>query len=561
MHLLRFFSIIIRKGFTGQDDETKEFVGVEIIRKQDRKNRMKLADRWEKIIPLLLLGLGMVLRFAYLGSVPGGMHQDEAFVAWNAYGLWTDGMDSAGKIFPVYLSAWGHGQSALYSWILIPIFALLGEENITLFAVRLPQAVLGTATLWVVYLLLKKMFGKRCGLWGLFLLAICPWHVMMCRWALDANLAPAFLMFGLYFFIRGLDDNKSLIVSAFFYGIGLYSYAVIWPIVPLMIFLQIIYGLYLKKLSINKWSVISTVLLAVLALPLILFVLINSIEGGKQIELPFMTIPYMEDFRSGELAASLADMWHNIRRTITLLGRQNIGMPYDILLPHGLFYDIGRVFIIIGFFALVKSMLRKLTRKEPAYEVFIFIQLIGAGVVCALVYTNLHQINCLYIPLVLCEAYGVWSVLRWLKDKHAGIGQLVAGILAGIYLLCTVAFQRDYYGDYKELVNTYFHIGIKEAIEYAMEQGDEIAVEKGAQWPRILFYSRTTPKEYLDSVVYAEKPAPAQFSDGENTFYINTDYENIDKEKVYIIYFPDYEIFGHDFNLTKFENWYVAVPK
>ncbi len=522
---------------------------------------MKLADKRGSVIPLLLLGLGAVLRFLYLGSMPGGMHQDEAFVAWNAYALWKEGMDSAGNVFPVYLADWGDGHSALYSWLLIPIYALVGEENINYFVTRLPQAVIGTLTLWVVYLLLKKIFDERAGRWGLFLLAICPWHIMMCRWGLDANLAPAFLMFGLYFFVRGLDDNKWMILSALFYGIGLYSYALVWPIVPVMLLLQIGYGVYWKKISINKWTMMSVVLLAVIAFPLLLFVANNSFGNGRPIDLGFITIPVMGAYRADELTISIAGMWSNIRRVITLLWRQNIGAVHDILLPYGLFYDIGRVFIIVGFFALVYKMIKRVAKREFSYEVFIFIQLIGACITCALVYVYLHQTNSLYIPLVLCEAYGIWIVCKFIKEKSSRMAQLLSILLTGAYMLCLIMFQKDYYGEYQKLVNSYFHAGVKDAVEYAMEQGDEIMVERGAQWPRVLFYSRTTPKQYLASVVYSTVPEPAQFSDGENMYYINTDYENIDTNKVYIIYFPEKEKFEQDFELKQFEEWYVAVPR
>ncbi|MBQ7924735.1 MAG: glycosyltransferase family 39 protein [Lachnospiraceae bacterium] len=521
------------------------------------KNKIGL----EKLLPLLLLGMGAILRLAYLGTVPGGMHQDETFVAWNAFALWQEGMDSAGNIFPIYLADWGDGHSALYSWLLIPIYMLVGETNITPFITRLPQAIVGIFTLWIVYLLLKKMFGRKCGCMGLFLLAICPWHVMMCRWGLDANLAPAFLIFGLYFFVLGLENKKLLLLAAFFYGIGLYSYAVIWPIVPVMLLLQIIYGVYLGKLNINKWSVLSVLLLAILAFPLLLFVGINSFGNGQQIELPFMTIPVMGGYRAEELAISIPQMWGNIRRVLTLLWHQNVGAPHDILLPHGLFYDIGRVFIVVGFFVLIKNMVKKLGRKELSYEVFIFVQLIGAGIVCAIVYVYLHQVNCLYIPLVLLETYGVWAFVEWLKKFKKYTSQVVMALLIMIYLVNLFLFQKDYYGGYKELVGTYYHQGVEEAVEYAMEQGDEIMVEKGAQWPRILLFSRTLPSEYLSSVEYALHPAPAQFSNGEDTFYITTDYENIEKDKVYIIYFIDKDKFAQEFELTRFHDWYVAVPK
>lgn len=70
-----------------------------------------LGEKWlariEKFLPLGIVILGALIRIICLGSVPGGSFQDEAFVAWNAYGLWTDGMDSAGNRFPIYMADWG----------------------------------------------------------------------------------------------------------------------------------------------------------------------------------------------------------------------------------------------------------------------------------------------------------------------------------------------------------------------------------------------------------------------------------------------------------------------
>lgn len=60
-----------------------------------------------RFLPFLLLLLGAALRLFRLGSVPGGMHQDESFVAWNAFAILHEGMDSAGHHFPVYMADWG----------------------------------------------------------------------------------------------------------------------------------------------------------------------------------------------------------------------------------------------------------------------------------------------------------------------------------------------------------------------------------------------------------------------------------------------------------------------
>lgn len=520
----------------------------------------------KKNFPLfLIILLGSILRLYALGSMPGGMHQDESFVAWNAFALLHEGIDSANHTFPVYMADWGDGHSALYVWLLMPLLALNGG-HVTAFVSRLPQALVSIMTLWTVYCLLKRMFGKSAGLWSLFVLAICPWHIMMSRWGLDANLAPAFLIFGLYFFIRGLEQEKYLLLSGLFYGLSLYCYAVIWPIVPIMLLLQILYGLCHKKLRINKWSLLSSLILFLLALPLLLFILVNS-GILPEIYLPFMTIPKMGGYRGSEIAFSLSGMYSNLRTALSLLYHQNTGAPYDILLPYGLFYNIGRVFIIIGFFCLLYKLVKTLLKKEFSYEYFIFVQLVGGGITCLLVTAILHQINSLYIPLILCEGYGIWHVVNWLKQKKKVIGNAVAALFLIINLISLTFFQRDYYTEYKSLVNAYFAIGLEDCVDYALLQCEEqnlstITVEKGAQWPRLLLYTETLPSQYLDSVEYDIAPAPKAFTTA-NDIRINTriNYDNINQQSIYIIYFTDVPTFETDFDLIQFHDWYVAVPK
>ena len=529
-----------------------------------KQNTYKKAhSHLKRCIPLILLLLGIFLRFYCLGTMPSGIHQDESFVAWNAFALLHEGMDSAGHIMPVYLADWGDGHSAMYVWLLMPLLALNGG-HISPFVSRFPQALVSVLTLWVVYRMVKRTFGSQPALWSLFLLTICPWHIMMSRWGLDANLAPGFLVFGLYFFILGLDKQKFLLLSGLFYGLSLYCYAVIWPVVPVMLLLQIIYGLYHKKLTVNRYSILASVILGVTALPLILFVLVNS-EILPEITLPFLTIPRMGGYRGSEIAFSPAGMWSNLRTTLSLLYHQNTGAPYDILLPWGLFYDIGRLVIIIGVFCLLWKVVHSLWKKEFAWEYFLFVQLVGGGVNCLLVTAVLHQINSLYIPLVLCEAYGIISVLRFLRRRQAFLFRAGTCILTICYLFCLILFQRDYYTGYRELVNAYFAAGLGDCVEYALQQCSSlgittITVEKGAQWPRLLFYTETLPSEYLDTVEYDVPPAPAAFTKDGIRFNTRINYDMITPESIYIIYYTDVPVFENDFSLTGFYDWYVAVP-
>lgn len=521
-------------------------------------------ERLEKSLPLFIILLGAILRLVCLGTMPGGMHQDESLTAWNAFAMFHEGIDSAGHVWPVYMAGWGDGQSALYVWLTVPFLFLSGGHAVP-WITRLPQAIVGILTLAAVYGIAKRLLERKIALWSLFVLAICPWHVMMCRWGLEANLAPGFLIFGLYFFVRGLENKKYLPLSAFFYGLSLYCYAVIWLIVPLILLLQIGYSLWHKKLRIDRYSLAATGILFVMALPLILFVLVNQ-KVIPEITLPFMTIPAMSGYRGGEVATSFHQMWSNLRAALSLLWHQNTGAPYDVLLPWGLFYDIGRVFIVLGAVCMTAKVVRGLWKREFTGESFLYIQLIGGGVLAMFVTAVLHQINALYIPLLFCEGYGIWWLLETVNRHKAVLSKIIGSMIVIVYLLCLAGFQRDYYTEYRQIVNAYFAAGVEECVDYALEACAErgistVTAEKGTQWPRLLLYTETLPSEYLSTVVYDEPPTPASFVKDGILIRTRIDFDHIDRESVYIFYYIDEACFAEDFDLTQFGDWYVGVPK
>ena len=179
----------------------------------------------------------------------------------------------------------------------------------------------------------------------------------------------------------------------------------------------------------------------------------------------------------------------------------------------------------------------------------------------------LHQIDALYIPLVLCEAWGVYTLLQALQKLRPYVSTVAASLSALCYLICLILFQRDYYTEYRELTNAYFSKGVGQCVEYALQQCREtgistISVEKGAQWPRLLFYTETLPSQYLATVTYDVAPAPSAFTTSDD-IRINTriHYDEINSDTIYIIYYTDKDIFSDSFTLTPFYDWYVAVPK
>ena len=526
--------------------------------------KIKRIDLPHWFLPAVILSAGALVRLVCLGSMPGGFHQDEAFVALNAYDIYREGRDSAGLFMPVYMSSWGDGQSAMYSWLLAALMSLTGGRW-NIYLCRLPQALVAIFTIWAVYLLMRRMFNRTAGLWAMFLLAICPWHVMMSRWGLDANLAPGFLIFGLLFFIKGLDNQRFFLLSAAFYGMSLYCYAVIWPIVPILLVLQGFYGFCHKKIRWNKCTLLSAGILFLLALPLILFVLINK-NILPEFSLPFMTIPKTANFRSREMSFHLQDMIRNFKTAARLFLRQDTGSVYDVLMPWGLFYDIGRIMIVFGAILLFVKTAVSIKMKRFSYEFFISANVLCGVINCLYVTARLHQVNSLFIPLVLCEAYGIWQIIDWISRRKKRIGKMITTAAAIFYSICFLLFQRDYYTDYKELTDAYFAAGVKESVTYALKTGKELGIttisaEKAAQWPRLLLFSGTLPSEYLAHVEYEQFPTPSGFQKDGTHILTRINYDDLNMDTIYIIYYTDEEIFQENYALTEFYDWRVAVPK
>ena len=269
------------------------------------------------ILFCLILVFGSILRLMQLGKVPGGYQMDEAYGAFNAYSLFHSGIDSTGHSYPVYFESWGGGQNALNSYLMLPFMVFTGGK-ITPLVVRLPQAIVAILSLVAVYFLMKEMVDEAAGLWAMLLLSVCPWHIMMSRWGLESNLAPGFLLFGLTFFVYGLKKPRLLILSALSYGLSLYCYATIWPIVPLLLLLEWGYGFLTKTLKIDKYFVIHVVIIGLLALPLLAFLLVNR-EILPEFSIGPFSVYVMTDFRVNEIASSFRDILYNFKNLLYLL--------------------------------------------------------------------------------------------------------------------------------------------------------------------------------------------------------------------------------------------------
>ena len=145
---------------------------------------------WGGLIALLVILLvAAVLRVALLSQqAPPGLNQDEAANAWNAWCLLHTGRDQTGESWPIfYTRALGANRSTLYIYATIP-FQVLG--GLSVFTNRLPSAVAGVLTIFLLYWIAKRLFNQTTGLVAAALLALNPWHIYLSRIGHEAGISP-----------------------------------------------------------------------------------------------------------------------------------------------------------------------------------------------------------------------------------------------------------------------------------------------------------------------------------------------------------------------------------
>lgn len=472
------------------------------------KMKEKLTMK-EKIAPgtwilILFMAVGIIARGWMLGDVPGGINQDEAFGAYEAYSLLHYGMDDWGYRFPVYLNTWGSGMNALNTYLMIPFIAIFGLDT---WVIRMPQFLVSCFTLYIAYKLLLKLFNQNAALTGLLILAVCPWHIMMSRWGLESNLAPGFLLFGFYFFVLAAEQPKYFLLSALFYGLSLYCYATIWPIVPLMIFLQLLYLLWTKKLHFNRYVVISIFIIALLALPLILFLLVNYGYLGE-IRTPFLSIPKLTKMRKGEIY--FYNKRQNLQDLITMLLKQKDDWYWNAAPEFGLYYSKWMlVFGVIGFFYCCKTVLVSIWKREYEGASLLLVPFVCAVFLGCLIPVNINRINCIHLPIILFISVGVYLVMERLIKFCKKYGKWIPLAFVGIAGICFLRFEIFYFTTYRENIGSMFQEDLKDAVSYALTLAGEeqdIVVDFSFSYPKLMYYSQISPIEYRNSVQYVNYP-------------------------------------------------------
>lgn len=494
------------------------------------------------IIGAILL-LAAAVRLIGLSKLPAGVLPDEAYGAYNAWGLMTEGMDSRGYCFPVYFVAWGSGMNALYSYLAIPFFYLFGVSTMVY---RLPQAIVGIISVYAIYALTKELYEEKFALLAAFVLAINPWHIMNNRFGLESNLAPGMFLLGLLFLVLSFcKKRRYLIASAVFFGLTLYSYALTWLILPLFLLLCMlcyrgrIIALFLSNKA-GKGGKLTlagfTVILFLLALPLLLFVAVNM-GWLDEVRTPYFSIPRLQGFRGEELdLAHIGESASEMRRILLV---QYDGTPHTSSRIVGGYYLFTSPFMVIGLCSQIWSVCRMVWKKgkesetaeENGFQYIMLLWTISAMLVCMLNerISTIH-INMLHIPAVFYGVYGIWRTAEIVRGRWLLPLCLLAWCLSfGIFLKDYITVPSGYFVDERA----------DEALRRAQElSGGQVTIFDYTiiKYSYLLWKDKPSVSDYAQNAVYEGDPAWEELVAYGDYRYVGR-LEDVTEDGVYILLF------------------------
>lgn len=212
--------------------------------------------------------LAALLRFINLTGVPPSLNSDEVAIGYNAYSILTTGKDEFGLPYPLVFRSFDDYKMPVDVYMIAASMKIFGYSD---FAVRFPSALFGTLTVFVTYLLVRKLWkgkGRVYGLVAAFLLAVSPWSILFSRAGYGSNIAVFFSLAGVYFALLGFRRGWFFPLSAVLFVLSIWSYHSSRIFVPLILF-----GLaFMYWKSLRQWPVqilFSVILASALLLPLV----------------------------------------------------------------------------------------------------------------------------------------------------------------------------------------------------------------------------------------------------------------------------------------------------
>lgn len=462
----------------------------------------------KKTLIVLALLIAAILRLWNLGIIPPSLTPDEASLGYNAYSILKTGRDEYGKFLPVIFKSFGDYKPGLYVYLTVPFVAIFGLNE---FAVRFPSALFGILSVYLIFLIFKKLFeNEKLAIVALFVAAANPWLIYFSRGAWEVNVAFTLLLAALFFFLRGLKDNKYLMYSSIFFALTLLCYQGAKLSSGIVLFLLL--GIYFKKFIKLPPKKLIMAGIAGLAISLPIFLSFGKGQTGRlevfsvfSYRRPEAYLQTFLDQGSEKLGSLNYYLFHSEALNLTrgILGRYFNHFSGRFLFFEGDFANPRHsapnsgMFLLSDIAFILTGLAVVLRKKMDKKYLFIILWLILSPLPSVLSRDQVHAVRslCMVVPLIAIASFGYLAVFNYFKK--IGFRLVVGVFVAGAF----VYFIDSYFVHLSKHDSKLWEYGYKEVVQTVSQIQSKykiIKVQQSFAQPYIyfLFYQKYDPAKY-----------------------------------------------------------------
>lgn len=267
-----------------------------------------------KKILFLIIVLAAILRL--YGLSRGDTVNDEVFMAFRGLGMMdfdeaqmqTTPWEWYDPNIPFWAKLSFHDHPPLVFFVQHIFMKIFGENN---FAFRLPSALLGVASVYLIYLIGSRLFSTRTALMAAAVLGVTLNNIYISRVGMQEAYVIFFILLAAYFFLKALDNDNYFILTGLALGFGALAKYNAFIMAPIFVTYLL---LFKRQYFLNKKFWIGVFLSLLVFSPVIIYNLELYRAKGHfdfQFSYIFHQNPEVWKVEPGKEIGSLVNRFHN----------------------------------------------------------------------------------------------------------------------------------------------------------------------------------------------------------------------------------------------------------
>ncbi len=443
----------------------------------------------KEFIPIIFILLAAAfLRLLWLDRVPGAINGDELHYLLTIKSVALSGHDfaSSWNILPIIFFRYPPGQVQAelpYFLLFIPV----GFLNASLVASRIVYSLISVGTVFVMYLLGRKIFNEKVGLIAAALCAINPWQIFMGRTAYEVVPASFFYLLAIYFLIK--ERGGRIYFSIPLFILAFYSYIGTKIILVPIVLVVCAYAYFLnKKKYLREYLIVTAV-----AVLLTIFFAAMAYTGGNT-RTGELYNPYSQKVTEQVNILRKASIAHPenlseklINNRFTIYANDINSRMFDALSFKSTFsetdtfvslYGTGFFFFLDAIFLILGALYLFADKRREFYLVacLIFLGTLPHVLFISGSYFSPHLVL-FYLFLILPIAYGIAHVISK--------GRIVLIAIGVLYILSFIRFANIYFFEFPK--QGHFDFPARELSNYIALSSKKGPVDVFVKSPKDIF--------------------------------------------------------------------------